>query len=112
LNPYSILFFICQEKEIKIVFTSDLHFGLKRAHFRNSKDSVTSEKVNRAMVESIKSLGKVDLVFPEGIKCSKEKPIVQTLRINSLFQLIEPQKRLLEEKKKAIRLRIAQNLIK
>jgi site-specific DNA recombinase len=30
------------------------------------------------------------LVFPEGIRCIKENPIVQTLRINSLFAQIEP----------------------
>jgi site-specific DNA recombinase len=41
------------------------------------------------------------LVFPEGIRCSKGKPIVQTGRVNSLFAQIEPQKRILEENKKS-----------
>lgn len=42
--------------QICIVFTSDLHYGLKR-HFRGT-DSVTSKEVNDAQIVAISSLGK------------------------------------------------------
>jgi hypothetical protein len=44
-----------QGQEIKIVFISDLHYGLTRAHFRG-KDSVDAQQVNRAMIKAIRSL--------------------------------------------------------
>jgi hypothetical protein len=67
-----------QDKEIHIVFTSDLHFGLKKAHFRNFPDSVTSQQVNLAMAESIRTLGKIDFVIITGDIANREEVPLQT----------------------------------
>jgi hypothetical protein len=67
---------------IRIVFTSDLHFGLKKAHFRNSKDSVTSEEVNKAMVETIQSIGKIDYLVITGDITNREEVPIQSAAIS------------------------------
>jgi site-specific DNA recombinase len=41
------------------------------------------------------------LIFPEGIRCSKENGIVQTGRVNTLFKLIQPWERVSKENKKS-----------
>jgi hypothetical protein len=40
---------------LQFVFTSDLHYGITRAHFRGA-DSVPSTVVNRAMIAAINHL--------------------------------------------------------
>ena len=78
---FSFLFLIssvcyAQPKTIRIVFTSDVHFGLKRK-FRGA-DSVNSIEVNRAMAASMGSLGKIDAIIITGDIANEET--VATLR--------------------------------
>ena len=71
-----------QQKDIRIVFTSDVHFGLKKAHFRNFPDSVTSEVVNEAMAMSIKSVGKVDYLIVTGDIANREEVPLQSATVS------------------------------
>src|SRR5689334_3701161 len=74
-----LISFICdaQQKKIRIVFTSDVHFGLKKASFRNA-DSVSSFEVNRAMAASIRALGKIDAIIITGDIANREENSIQS----------------------------------
>ena len=65
-----------QQKQIRIVFIADLHFGLER-HFRD-KDSVSSFEVNRAMAASIRSLGKIDAIIVGGDIANRQQNSIQS----------------------------------
>lgn len=71
-----------QQKDIHIVFTSDVHFGLKKAHFRNSPDSVTSKEVNQVLANSIKSLGKIDYLILTGDIANREEVPLQSASVS------------------------------
>jgi len=71
-----------QEKKVRIVFISDLHFGLKKAHFRNSTDSVSSEDVNRALVKAIRSLGKIDYLAITGDIANRQQIPLQSASVS------------------------------
>ncbi len=71
-----------QQKDIRIVFTSDPHFGLKKAHFRNSPDSVTSEQVNEAMSTSIRALGKINYIIVTGDIANREEIPLQSASVS------------------------------
>jgi hypothetical protein len=71
-----------QQKDIRIVFTSDLHFGLKKARFRNSPDSVTSEQVNQAMAASIRTLGKINYIIVTGDIANREEIPLQSASVS------------------------------
>jgi predicted MPP superfamily phosphohydrolase len=53
------------EKTLRFVFTSDAHYGLRRAHFRG-RTNVRAHDVNSALVADIKSLGDLDFVVEGG----------------------------------------------
>jgi DNA repair exonuclease SbcCD nuclease subunit len=53
------------EKALRFVFTSDAHYGLRRAHFRG-RTNVRAHDVNSALVADIKSLGDLDFVVEGG----------------------------------------------
>lgn len=61
---------------IRIVFTSDVHYGLKR-HFRGV-DNVSSKEVNAAQIAAIKSLGKIDAIIITGDIANRQEPPVQS----------------------------------
>lgn len=65
-----------QQKEIRLVFTADLHFGLKR-HFRE-KDSISSFEVNQAMASSIRQLGKIDGIIVGGDIANRQENSIQS----------------------------------
>ncbi len=69
-----------QQKEIRIVFTADLHFGLKRC-FRD-KDSTSSYEVNRAMAASIRSLGKIDAIIIGGDIANRQEISIQSASVS------------------------------
>src|ERR1700744_107726 len=61
-RPFCLLLFIllalsaaAQDSVLHFVFTSDVHYGITRAHFRGA-DSVPSTVVNRAMIAAINRL--------------------------------------------------------
>ena len=81
-----------QEKKVRMVFISDLHFGLKKAHFRNSKDSVSSEDVNSAMAKAISSLGKIDYLVITGDIANREEMPIQSASVSwkQFLEVYEP----------------------
>jgi hypothetical protein len=85
-------FSAAQEKKVRIVFISDLHFGLKKAHFRNSKDSVSSEDVNMAMAKAIISLGKIDYIAITGDIANRQQIPLQSASVSwkQFLEVYEP----------------------
>jgi len=71
-----------QDKDIHIVFTSDLHFGLKKDHFRNSQDSVSSYDVNKAMAATIHNLGDIDYIIVTGDITNREEVPIQAASVS------------------------------
>jgi hypothetical protein len=64
------------QKPIRIVFTSDVHYGLTR-HFRGV-DKVSSKEVNDAQITAIKKLGKIDAIIITGDIANRQEPPVQS----------------------------------
>lgn len=68
-----------QDSLIQIVFTSDVHYGITRAHFRDA-DSVQADVVNKAMLAAIDQLPAQVLPADEGVAAGS--------RINYLDALV------------------------
>ena len=61
-----------QEKDsiIHFIFTSDVHFGLTKEHFRNQED-VAAVEVNKAMVQVMNQLPSIQLPKDNGVQQNK-----------------------------------------
>jgi hypothetical protein len=66
-----------QSQITRIVFTSDLHYGVTRPHFRG-EDSVPSFIVNAAQVGAIKTLPHIDAVIVTGDIANREEKGIQS----------------------------------
>ncbi|MEO7311121.1 MAG: metallophosphoesterase [Chitinophagaceae bacterium] len=68
-----------QSQEINIAFISDVHYGIKRAHFRG-EDFVDAQTVNKAMVNAIKALPvqHLDYIILTGDIANREEMGIQS----------------------------------
>src|SRR5579863_8618893 len=55
-----------QDDVLQFVFTSDVHYGITRLHFRGS-DSVASTAVNQAMIAAINRLPQLGIPRDNGV---------------------------------------------
>lgn len=70
-----------QAQVVQFFFTSDLHYGITRPHFRG-KDSVASYIVNAAQVQAIKSVPHVDAVIVTGDIANREEKGIQSASVS------------------------------
>jgi len=86
----SLLFVLCfsaaPAQVVHMVFTSDLHYGITRPHFRG-QDSVASSVVNSAQAAAINSLYKagiksVEAVIVTGDLANREEAGIQTAAVS------------------------------
>src|ERR1700744_5921828 len=76
-RPFCLLLFIllalsaaAQDSVLQFVFTSDVHYGITRSHFRGA-DSVSAIAVNRAMIAAINRLPGRTLPQDSGVGSGK-----------------------------------------
>jgi hypothetical protein len=66
----NIVFAQSKDSIIHFIFTSDVHFGLEKEHFR-SKEDVASLEVNKAMVQVMNQLPAIQLPSDNGVQQNK-----------------------------------------
>jgi len=78
----SLLVFTCRAQDgvLNFIFTSDIHYGITRHHFRGS-DSVQSNRVNEAMIIAMDQVPQAVLPADSGIEAGKPVQHIEALLI-------------------------------